>query len=590
LASRPLEVGIGPDQRPTAADPPSRSAALQALAYRLQEEAYVVIRSSPDRLLTRCIPKDRALADRQWAEWRLTRRHLLRAGAYGGGLALGLGVARPTVRVAAQEGDPKYGGTIAMSLADQDVTSFDPPVPPDNMSIWTMLLFYDQLVRPAPDGVSLEPCLAETWEASDDGLTYTFHLRDATFHDGTPVTADDVAYCVQRAATIEGTPWGFIYSAIDTAEAPDPKTVVFHLKNVWAPFEADLAMFAASVFPKAAHEAQGDALFDKPIGSGPFMFESREPDVQVVLRKNPNYWDTGKPYLDELVFKVLQDSNARMLQFQGGDLDVVTLVPFNQLEGLRADPNFVVLDDAVARIDMISINVTRPPFDDRTLRQAINYAVNKDAIIQNVAFGAGELATSFLPKMPGRDPAAPGYPYDLAKAKELVAQSAGKDGFAAELIYVAGDSVLAQMCQLIASDLAQIGGDITPTGIDGNTLLERLFTSYDFDFCKAYYTTDIIDPDELASFAVLSDGGVKAMGTGYVNAEVDALIRQAQIETDPAKRQDLYNQIQSKHLDDAPFIFLFYPGGTTATHSYVKNFHILPTGNYRLWETWRDDV
>ena len=550
----------------------------------------------PDRLRTRYTPADEALAARQWAEWRLTRRHLLRIGAYGGaGLALALGATgRPSGyalgAAAAQDQQPKYGGRIQMSLADQDVTSFDPPMPPDNMSIWTMLLFYEQLIRVAPDGVSLEPGLAESWEVSEDGQTYTFHLRDAQFHDGTPLTAADVAYCLPRAATLEGSPWSFIYTAIDRAEAPDPKTAVVHLKSVWAPFEADLAMFAASIFPKAAHEAQGDKLFEKPIGTGPFVFDSREPDVQVVLKKNPNYWDEGKPYLDELVFKVITDANARMLQFQGGDLDIVTLVPFNQIEPLRANPDYVVLEDAVARIDIVSIQTTRPPFDDRTLRQAMNYAVNKDAIIQNVLFGAGELATSFLPKMPGRDPNSPGYPYDPAKAKELVAQSAGKDGFEGELIYTAGATDQAQMCQLIANDLAQIGGKITVTAVDGNTLLEKLFTTFDFDLCKSYYTTDIIDPDELASFAALGSGGAKAMGSNYSNEQVDALITQAQTETDPAKRQEIYNEIQRLHLEDAPFLFLFYPGGNTATHKYVKNFRILPTGNYRLWETWRDDV
>jgi peptide/nickel transport system substrate-binding protein len=381
-----------------------------------------------------------------------------------------------------------------------------------------------------------------------------------------------------------------MYTAIDTTEAPDPKTAVVKLKSVWAPFEADVAMFAASIFPKKAFDAQGDKFFQKPIGSGPFIFDSREPDVQVVLKKNPDYWDKGKPHLDGATFKVITDANARMLQFQGGELDIVTLVPFNQIDPLKANPNVVLLEDAVARIDIISIQVTHKPFDDKKLRQAMNYAVNKDAIIQNVLFGAGKPATTFLPQMPGHDDNSPGYPYDLAKAKELVAQSAGKDGFKGELIYTAGDTTQAQVCQLVAADLAQIGGQIAVTAVDGNTLLQKLFTTFDFDLCKAYYTTDIIDPDELASFAALGSGGAKAMGSNYSNPEVDKLIVQAQSETDTAKRQDLYNQIQKLHLDDAPFIFLYYPGGNTATQNYVKNFHILPTGNYRLWETWRTDV
>lgn len=548
----------------------------------------------PGQFATRFTPEDRALADRQWAEWRATRRHLLKIGGFGGaGLALGLGAGRrlPLVAAAprAQDEEPKPGGTIAMSLADQDVTTFDPPVPPDNMSIWTMLLFYEQLIRVAPDGLSLEPGLAESWEVSDDGKTYTFKVREAQFHDGTPFTAADAAFCIDRAAKKEGTPWQFIISVVDTAEAPDDRTCVIHLKSVWVPFEADLAMFAASIFPKAAYEAQGDAFFEKPIGTGPFQFASRTPDVEVVLEKNPNYWQPGIPYLDGVTFKVLQDANARVLQLQGGELDIATLVPYNQLDVFRNDPAYTVYPENVARIDICSINNARAPFDDKKLRQAINYAVNKDAIIQNVLFGNGEMATSFLPKMPGRDPNSPGYPFDLEKAKALVAESAGKDGFSGEIIVTSGDSVGTQVAQLIAENLGQIGGTIQVTPIDGNTLLEKLFTTFDFDMCMAYYTTDIVDPDELASFAVLGEGGSGAMGTQYNNPETNKLILDAQSETDPAKRQETYNQIQAIHLDDAPMIFLYYPGGSAVSHAYVKNFRILPTGNYRLWEVWRTD-
>lgn len=533
------------------------------------------------------------VAARQWAEWRATRRHLLQIGAFGG-LGIGLGrLGRHALLspqgVAAQE-SPKSGGSIRMSLADADVRSFDPFPVFDNMSIWTMLLIYDQLIRVGPDGQSLEPGLAESWQVSQDGLTYTFKLRQTAFHDGTPCTSADVVYCLNRTIFTEGSPWAFIFSAVDSVEGPDPQTVVIRLKSIWVPFEADLALFAASIYPKAAYEAQGDELWQHPIGTGPFMFDSWEKDVQVVLKKNPNYWDPPKPYLDELVFKALPDSNARMLQFQGGDLDIVTQVPFSQLDALRSNPDVTVLDEAVARIDYIGLNLRRPPLDDKKLRQAMNYAIDKEALIKNVLFGAGEPATSYLPKMPGRDPNSPGYPHDLEKAKQLVAESSAKDGFALELLISAGDAVGSQVAQLVASNLAEIGGKITITSLEPATVTDRITVSQDFDMYLSYYTTDIIDPDELTSFAVLSDGGTQAVWTGYKNEQVDALIRQSQTETDPEKRQELYNQIQRLVLDDAHLIYLYYPTGTTAIYNYVKNFRILPTGNYRLYESWRDDV
>lgn len=531
------------------------------------------------------------LAARQWAEWRLTRRGLVRTAAFAGGVVAFGGLAataRPLALPAAAQDAPKPGGKVAMSLADDDVKSFDPIPVTDNMSIWTQQLVYDLLVRTAPDGKSLEPGLAEKWEVSEDGKTYTFHLRDATFHDGSPVTADDVVFSLNRTVSDEASQWGFLFSAVDKIEATDPKTVTISLKSVWAPFLADLALFGAAILPKKLVEAQGDDFFQKPVGSGPFMFDHWTKGAEIGLKKNPNYWTEGQPYLDELTFLTLTDANARMLQFQGGELDIVTDVPFSQIEAMKANPDVVMLQDSVARFDQIGINVTRAPFDDKKLRQAMNYAVDENAIIQNVLFGAGKPANTYLPLMYGHDDSVPAYTHDLEKAKALVAESAGKDGFKGELLVAAGDPVGQQVAQLVAADLAQIGGQITITQLDPGAKSERVH-GMDYDLSIGYYTTDIIDPDELTSFAVQSDGGTQSLWTGYKNDEVDKLAHAAQTETDEQKRLEMYSKIQQLSTDDAPFIFLYYPTGRDATTKAIENFHVLPTGNYRLWETWRND-
>jgi len=183
----------------------------------------------------------------------------------------------------------------------------------------------------------------------------------------------------------------------------------------------------------------------------------------------------------------------------------------------------------------------------------------------------------------------PGYVFNLDKAKELVAQSAGKDGFKGEILTDPGDPVGNQVAQLVAANLKEIGGDITITQLEPGIRRQRTRVDKDYDFSKGYYTTDIIDPDELTSFAVQSDGGTSSVWTYYVNPQVDEWCKAAQVEADPAKRLDLYKQIQAQHSADAPFIFLYYPTGRTALQKSIQNFRILPTGNYRLWETWRDD-
>lgn len=537
-------------------------------------------------------PDRAALEIAQWAEWKANRRRLLKAGVFASSAMAfaGFGATRFVAPAAsAQEAEPKMGGSLAMSLADDDVQSFDPIIVSDNMGIWTMLLIYDQLIRVAADGVSLEPGLAESWEKSDDGLTYTFHLRETSFHDGSPATSDDVVFSISRCVYDETSQWAFLFSAVDAIESPDPKTVVIKLKSVWAPFESDLALFGASILPKAAVEAQGAEFFNHPIGTGPFMFDTWDKGTSITLKKNPNFWEPGKPYLDELNFLVLTDANARMLQFQGGDLDIATAVPFSQMEALRANPDVTIVESSVARFDYISINNTRDPWTDKALRQAINYAIDKDAIIQNVLFGAGQMANTYLPLMKGHDDTIPGYPFNLDKAKELVAQSAGKDGFKGEIMTDPGDPVGNQVAQLVAANLKEIGGDITITQLEPGIRRQRTRVDKDFDFSKGYYTTDIIDPDELTTFAVQSDGGTFAIWTYYANPQVDEWCKAAQIELDPDKRMELYSKIQAQQSDDAPMIFLYYPTGNTVRRNYVQNFSILPTGNYRLWETWRDD-
>ncbi|MCC6315422.1 MAG: ABC transporter substrate-binding protein [Thermomicrobiales bacterium] len=527
----------------------------------------------------------------QQRAWAIGRRRVLQAmGLSAAALAFGqMPTARRGVAAAAQDGEPKAGGSLSMSLADNDVQSFDPITVTDNMSIWTQLLVYDQLVRVAPDGLSVEPGLAESWDVSEDAKTYTFHLRDATFHDGAPVTADDVVFSLNRAISDDTSLWTFLFTAVASVEAVDDKTVVATLSETWAPFEAVMALFAASIFPQKLYEEQGDELWQHPIGSGPFMFDSWNKGVEIVLKKNPNYWVAGQPYLDEVHLQVLTDSNARMLQFQAGELDIATDVPFSQLDALRANPDAIVLQDAVARLDYYPMLNTRPPFDDAKLRLAMNYAIDRDAIIQNVLFGAGQPATTYLPLMWGHDAEAPGYPHDLDKAKALIAESAAKDGFAAELLIDAGDPVRAQVAQLVAADLAQIGGQITITQLDPAALSDRR-NSMDYQIAAQYYTSDIIDPDELTTVAVQSDGGVDSVWTGYKNEEVDKLVIEARTTLDPDRRLALYSQIQRLVAEDAPSLYLFYPTGRTATQAVIQNFHILPTGNYRLWETWRADA
>jgi peptide/nickel transport system substrate-binding protein len=516
---------------------------------------------------------------------RCDRRRLIRAAA--GGAAL---VAAPLLRgsaATAQSATPVAGGTVRLPLVGT-IGSFDPIVPFDNASIWTQLLVYDQLVRLAADGTSLEPGLAESWESSADGLAHTFHLRQAAFHDGTPCTADDVAYSLDRVRADPASTFASLYAAISAVEAPDPATVVVRLTTPWAPLLADLALFAASVIPKAAHQAKQAALFDAPIGTGPFAVASWGGGNDVVLAKHRAYWDAGKPYLDGVTLSDFGDADERLARFRAGELDVAIDVPYDALPGLRVDPSVVVIEDPLAGVHVFCLNTSRPPFDDKALRQAVNYAIDKQKLVDVVLGGAGTVAKTFLPPMPFHEDDAPGYPYDLAKAKELVASSSAPIGFDAEIIVDSTQAGYDQMGDMIAADLAQIGGRITVTG-HFDTFVDR-WSVGDYDLATIVATTDILDPDELTSAMVVGTGPLQALFTFYDNPEVDDLAARAAAMTDPTERAEAYRRIQTIVNDDAPFVPLFFSNAHAVASSHVKNFRILPTSSCRLWEVWRDDA
>src|SRR5215213_5256240 len=210
------------------------------------------------------------LARRQWEEWALSRRHLIQAGAFalaGGALASQTGLFGAMATAAARQDEPQAGGKVVMTLYT-DVFSFDPPVPADNPSIWTMLNVYDQLTRVAPGSQGVEPGLAESWEPSEDGLTWTLNLREAKLPDGTPVTSSDVVFSLER--TIASPVSGYLFSAFDSVTADGDRKVTITLSQPWAPMLADLSHYSSSITPQAPVEADPDAFFNAPYGSGPF--------------------------------------------------------------------------------------------------------------------------------------------------------------------------------------------------------------------------------------------------------------------------------------------------------------------------------
>src|SRR5579871_5088907 len=241
--------------------------------------------------------------------------------------------------VPARADTPVYGGTLI--IANQtDADSLDPSGNPVNEIIWADQSVYERLVQASPDAKSIVPDLAKSWDISKDGLTYVFHLRDAKFSNGAPVTAADVVYSLKHAiANPNG--WGFLLNSVKSMTATDPKTVTLQLKHVWAPLLADLAIYAMGIMPANLLQKEGNKFFDHPIGSGPFAYVSWQKGSTITLQRNP-YWWGPKPYLDTVKLENVPNDNTRVLQLQGKQADIIETPPSNLLTQIAAMPNLVV--------------------------------------------------------------------------------------------------------------------------------------------------------------------------------------------------------------------------------------------------------
>jgi peptide/nickel transport system substrate-binding protein len=462
----------------------------------------------------------------------------------------------------------------------QDAVSLDPIATSDNTSIWVQLLLFDTLVRPTPDATGLEPGLAESWEISDDGLAYTFRLRDAAFSDGTPVTAEDVVYSLQRAQS-EASRWRTFFKAITGLEALDEKTVVVRLDKPFTPLLNNLALFSSAILPKAAIEDQGEAFFDQPVGTGPFVLEAWNRGQSLDLAANSNYWQHGKPQLEEVELQVIPEGNSRVLKLQAGEIDAAIDIPLNQLERLGSTQGVKAEVAEVFRSEFALMNTKREPFDDIRVRQALNYAVDKEGLLQGLLFGTGSVAASPMPPMAYSDPDLQPYGYDPGKAKALLAEAGYGDGFSTTILVGSGNALHRQLGQVLQSYFSAVGVTADIQLVEGGTLWTTTQAG-NFDVAVSYATSDTIDPDQLVGFLLVNPERANAYHTEWQDERVNELYELERGTQDGPQRAEMFREIVQRGHDGAPSIFLLHPGAAYAYRENVEGFRVLPTSNFRL--------
>jgi peptide/nickel transport system substrate-binding protein len=466
----------------------------------------------------------------------------------------------------------------------EDGTTFDPIKTAQNVDFWVFSNVYDVLVRVDRTGTKLEPGLAESWEVSPDGLTYTFKIRDAKFSDGSPITAADAAFSLTRIRDDEGSLWSDGYKVIESAEAADDRTLVVKLSTPSAPFLSTLAMPGASVISKAGLEAMGpDAYAEKPVASGAFVVKDWLRGDRVILEKNPNFWEADRVSLDGVEWISVPDDNTRMLKVQAGELDAAIFVPFSRIAEMQKNPDLTVHLDPSTREDHLLINHEKGALATKEVRQALDMAIDKQAIVDAVTFGIGEVAYSYVPKGALYHHADNlKRPHDPAKAKEMLA-AAGASDLTLNYVVNAGDEVDEQIAVLLQQQLAEAGVTVNLQKVDPSQSWDMLVAG-DYDISVMYWTNDILDPDQKTTFVLGHDTNMNYM-TRYNNPAVKDLVAAARLEMDPAKREQMYIDIQKMAKDDAHWIDLYYSPYRNVSRKNIENFYQNPLGRFFLEDT-----
>jgi peptide/nickel transport system substrate-binding protein len=461
------------------------------------------------------------------------------------------------------------------------VDTLDPEANSVNESIWLDQNLYSRLLQPNATGTGLLPDLASSWDIASNGLAYTFHLRtDAKFSDGSPVTAGDVVYSITRSRAFSGG-WGFLLTAVKTITAPDAHTVKITLSQPHAPLLADLAMYAYSVLPEKLVKAQGAKFFQHPVGSGPFTVTSYSPDSEVDLAANPSFYGT-KPKIKKVKILIVPNDNTRVLMLESKKADVIENPPGNLVTQIDKTPGLSVQLFPSTRVDFIQLDQHFKPFKSQLVREALNYAINRKAIVQLAYQGHATVGSSFMPyKMQFWNSSLAPYPYDPAKAKQLLKQAGYPSGFKTFLITVSGDVAGQAEAVVVKQELAAVGITVAIQSYELLTAYNKEDNGHS-QMGERYWTNDIIDPDEVATFGADCKGGANAFNSYWCSTQATSLVNSSRAELNSSQRQQMYDQIQSIVYQQSPFLVIDYSPYRYGVGSWVHGFHATPLGNYDL--------
>ena len=479
------------------------------------------------------------------------------------------------------------GGPNALRLPLINDPILNPVLAPDIGSVLINKIIFSSLVRP-DEQLHPVPDLAQSWTTSDDGLEYTFALKPGVkWHDGEPFSATDVKFTFDQIRDVKsGSRLGSDFAALAGIDIVDSLTVRFRLKAPFAPFLALLG-YNAGILP--AHKFRARKLLDAtdfsrstPVGTGPFRVTSAAAGSAIVLEKNPLYHGDA-PALDQIIFRIVPDVNAQVAQLLAGELDIVPIEPANLPSVERASGVTVVRNPIVQHV-YVGFNQLRPIFKPPLVRQALDYAVNRQAIVDGVLKGAADLPRGTIPMVLSdyfdESLPAPAYQPDSARAflaragwspgdNKMLRDASGKP-FAFTLLVDKGNPTREQAALAVQQDLRAIGIDASIQTLEFATLVRDRVLPGDFDAVLIWWTTPP-DPDQYSFYFTGQDNN----HVRYSNRRVDSILAAGRATSDSAQRRSLYREFQREELTDPPVLVLFYPRELLAVSRRIQGLPAL---------------